>query len=90
MKNEKIVLRITFVPTNNKDLKKEKAIGLFFPYDKDFSNSLSCDILVGDSEDWKDTLHHEITHFLMYLSGKNMYSHGKKFKKILKLLNEEL
>ena len=88
----KITLRIFFVDKDHKLLVQEKAMGLFYPYGKG-AESIGegiCDILVDKNDDTNDTFYHEITHFLMFVSGKNVYSHGKKFKKILKLLVEEL
>lgn len=88
----KITLRIYFVAKDHSLLSKERAIGLFYPYGKGAEgvDEGICDIIVGESDDESDTFYHEITHFLMFISGKNVYSHGKKFKKILKLLVEEL
>ena len=88
--NPSVILKIYSVPSDHEFLRKEKAMGLFYPY---ADGDRVCEIYVAQDDDnsvFDDTLHHEIVHFLMHISDRNVYSHGKRFKKILKLLNEEL
>lgn len=74
---------------NHYKLCKNKAQGLFIV--KRQENRY--EILVEDNMESKDTFLHELTHFLIEVMGKspgNTVYHGKKFKRILKMLKEEL
>jgi len=56
--------------------KKENSWGLF-SYTDDKSEMYVC--LEGNR---KDTLIHELTHFILAMTTKNWYNHSKKFKKL--------
>lgn len=76
MKRRKHLLRIEYVDVR----KRSDAGGLFTP------GEFVSTILIERSKDLKDTLIHELCHFILYIVTGNYYQHGKKFNKLYKLI----
>jgi len=70
------ILKIKFLNKENKDC------GTFeFEDEKPY-------IKIYKRKDYKDTLIHELTHFILALTTGKWFSHGKKFNKLYKAIKE--
>ena len=85
-----IRLDIKVVDMKHPKLVSAKAQGLFMAK----RNENRYEIYVGENDEARDTFFHELTHFLIEVAGKSpglsQSYHGKKFKRILQVLKEEL
>jgi hypothetical protein len=83
-------LDVKVVCPKHPKLVKSKAQGLFIVK----RNENRYEIYIADNDESKDTFLHELTHFLIEVMGKspglNCSYHNAKFKRILKMLKEEL
>jgi hypothetical protein len=76
MKRRKHTLDISYTKVKS----SSDAQGLFTP------GEFVSTILIERSKDLKDTLIHELCHFILYIVTGNYYQHGKKFNKLYKLI----
>lgn len=77
-----ITLKIVF--TNNKNKLPPDTIGLYE------GSTLAKKIIVLKKEDHRDTLIHELAHFILDVTGRGGYSHRKKHAKLHKFLKKLL
>ena len=76
------MLKLSIIFTDNIDNLLPDAEGTYE------SNGELKKITILDNENKKDTLLHELTHFILDLTNKGGFSHTKRFKKILSFLKE--
>ena len=79
MKNH--ILKIKYV----KKTPLEDSCGVFVPYGDDRQSII---YIQKNTKDYKDTLIHELTHFILYMITGKYFGHSVKFKKLYKFIKE--